>query len=745
MAAKRAALSINIIADAAQARAGFQEAEKAAGGLQTQLTNVGKAVVGAFATQAVFNFAKSAITAAEESQKADERLRNIAQSMGLFGSEVNTVVERLAEYASTLSRLTGVEDETIKLTQAKLMTFGQLAATAGEIGGAFDRATVAALDMAAAGFGTAESNAVQLGKALNDPIKGITALNKAGITFTADQKAVIESLVDTNRIGEAQALILAEIERQVGGTAAATVTESDKMKIAYGELQESIGNALLPAFNSIVSAITPVVDAFGKLPAGVQTSIAVAGLAFTAFKSLSTSMQGLGMAASTANKALGAVGVVLAGAVAIYSIYNKGKQEAIQNTQDFVTALNAEAGGQEDAVNKHIATILTAEKLSETYGTLGMSIQDVADIVKGEQNPTFDELAVIVEKVRRGQYDVAMANKELGDRFDITFSQAKNFVKEINNQETALAKAREEVAKNEAAQEALGVQTDRARVASEEMTAATEEQTKELQNLLTATLAQFNAALAYESQTWRTEEAIKAYTTAQIDATDKSKNATETAQALKEATNEAAGAALSQAAAAAKLAEDQAKAAGETFTAADAARLQAAELQKVAQTLAPNDPLRRQLQGYIDQLNSIPATKTTQVSIFETTYRTVIEQVQQSRETGAPGVNVSPGAAQALPPSFLRRAEGGPVNPALGPYIVGENGPELFFPGRTGMITPNTSLIDAMASRPTAVSAMGGTTIVVNVAGSVTSERDLVESIRKGLLNAQRSGKAILI
>ena len=64
MAAKRASLSVNIIADATQARAGFQEAEKAAGGLQTQLTNVGKAVVGAFATQAVFNFAKSAITAA---------------------------------------------------------------------------------------------------------------------------------------------------------------------------------------------------------------------------------------------------------------------------------------------------------------------------------------------------------------------------------------------------------------------------------------------------------------------------------------------------------------------------------------------------------------------------------------------------------------------------------------------------------------------------------------------------------
>jgi hypothetical protein len=49
--------------------------------------------------------------------------------------------------------------------------------------------------MAAAGFGTAESNATQLGKALQDPIKGITALNRAGITFTEDQKELINIFV----------------------------------------------------------------------------------------------------------------------------------------------------------------------------------------------------------------------------------------------------------------------------------------------------------------------------------------------------------------------------------------------------------------------------------------------------------------------------------------------------------------------------------------------------------------------
>ena len=39
----------------------------------------------------------------------------------------------------------------------------------------------------------------------------------------------------------------------------------------------------------------------------------------------------------------------------------------------------------------------------------------------------------------------------------------------------------------------------------------------------------------------------------------------------------------------------------------------------------------------------------------------------------------------------------------------------------------------------------GGVNVVVNVEGSVSSERDLVEAIRKGLLRAQQSGKAVVL
>ena len=189
-----------------------------------------------------------AVKAAEKVQKSNQRLEQVAKSMGLFGTATAATTERLQKYADTLEMSTGVEAETIKLVQAKLLTFKNIGITATEVGGQFDIATQAALNLAAAGFGTAESNAVQLGKALQDPIKGITALARAGVTFTDEEKQKIRTLVESNKVLEAQDLILGALETQVGGVAEATATTSDKIRNAFGTVEDAIGFALLPAF-----------------------------------------------------------------------------------------------------------------------------------------------------------------------------------------------------------------------------------------------------------------------------------------------------------------------------------------------------------------------------------------------------------------------------------------------------------------------------------------------------------------
>jgi hypothetical protein len=198
-----------------KAIAEFKQLEGA--GKKAQFALKKAALPAAAALGAVAVMAKSTIAAGEAAATSNARIAQINESMGLFGESTAIVNKRVIEYANATARATGVDQNQIKLAQAKLLTFGQLAKSADEAGGAFDRATKAAIDMGAAGFGDAASNAVQLGKALQDPIKGITALAKSGVTFTEQEKEKIQTLVESNKMLEAQDMVLKAIETQVGG------------------------------------------------------------------------------------------------------------------------------------------------------------------------------------------------------------------------------------------------------------------------------------------------------------------------------------------------------------------------------------------------------------------------------------------------------------------------------------------------------------------------------------------------
>lgn len=194
----------------------------------------------------------------EEAKASDARLKSITAQMGLFGDKSKKVADRLLDLADAQARMTGVDDDIIAGTQAKLMTFAELAKSADTAGGAFDRATMAAVDMAAAGFGSAEQNAVQLGKALNDPIKGINSLTRSGITFTAEQKKLIASLVETGQAAKAQDVVLKAIEKQVGGTAAATATASSKIQVSLSQIVEAFAKPFSSSFDSLPRSMDSV-------------------------------------------------------------------------------------------------------------------------------------------------------------------------------------------------------------------------------------------------------------------------------------------------------------------------------------------------------------------------------------------------------------------------------------------------------------------------------------------------------
>lgn len=250
-------IRISILADGSQASRAFSSTSRSAGSMGESFKKAGKvAALGVAAAAAgAVAVGKSLVEAGERAGTSNARISQVADSMGLFGDQADKVSGRLIKLAESQARATGVDQNAIKATQAKLLTFGELAETADKVGGNFDRATAAAVDLAAAGFGSAESNAVQLGKALNDPIKGLASLAKSGVTFTDAEKERISTLVESNKMGEAQSLVLAAIEKQVGGTAVATANGTDKIKVAFSQLAERLGGVLVPMVDRFATFI----------------------------------------------------------------------------------------------------------------------------------------------------------------------------------------------------------------------------------------------------------------------------------------------------------------------------------------------------------------------------------------------------------------------------------------------------------------------------------------------------------
>lgn len=180
---------------------------------------------------------------ARESERVTKLTEAIIKSTG---GAAKISAKQVAELSTSISNKTGVDDEAIQTGSNLLLTFKNVRNEVGKGNKIFNEATAAAVDLSAAGFGSIESASKMLGKALNDPIAGITALSRAGVTFSEQQKEQIKTLVESGDILKAQNLIMHEVKSQVGGAAAATGTAMDKLKVRLGNISEEIGSRLLP-------------------------------------------------------------------------------------------------------------------------------------------------------------------------------------------------------------------------------------------------------------------------------------------------------------------------------------------------------------------------------------------------------------------------------------------------------------------------------------------------------------------
>ncbi|MCL7931702.1 phage tail length tape measure family protein, partial [Halomonas sp. ATCHA] len=225
----------------------------------------------------------------DESEQLETNLLRTQQLLETTGRTANRTAEQMHQQARELALGTLESTEGIMAAQQTLLTFRNVA------GDTFDEATKAALDMSAALNGDLNSSILQLGKALEDPVRGMTALSRSGTVFTDAQREMVAEMVETNRTAEAQAFILDELAAQYGGVAA---RETEGLGGAQDTLGQKVQEAKIELADQL-NLLERSTGAYKTAAAGVQTLTSNMGLAVDITKGLAT------VAGTTAVVALG--------------------------------------------------------------------------------------------------------------------------------------------------------------------------------------------------------------------------------------------------------------------------------------------------------------------------------------------------------------------------------------------------------------------------------------------------------
>jgi hypothetical protein len=263
----------------------FHEVSKSAGGFGAALSDVGKIAAG-FLTGNVIqggigkltDFFGESIVAAKESAAVQAQLQAALKSTG--GAAGESLAE-LNKMSGGLQDMTNFDDEAIGRAQALLLTFTSIGKDV------FPDATSAVLDMSQALGQELKDSSIQLGKALNDPTQGMTALRRVGVSFSEDQQKVIKAMQATGNLAGAQKLILAELNKEFGGSAVAAVKADGgitQLKNKMNDLQEVLGAKLIPVqvkwkelqFDAVNFVVSNAIPAFEQLSDKYLPQIAAA-------------------------------------------------------------------------------------------------------------------------------------------------------------------------------------------------------------------------------------------------------------------------------------------------------------------------------------------------------------------------------------------------------------------------------------------------------------------------------------
>lgn len=214
-------------------------------------------------------------------EKASARTANVLETTGGVANVTAREVEALA---AAIQSQTGSADDAIQSSANLLLTFTNVRNEAGRANDIFSQAVPLINDMSVALGTDLNSATLQVGKALNDPIKGVTALSRAGVSFTQQQKDQIRAMQESGNILGAQKLILAELRTEFEGAARSegqTTEALQQLQRGFEDMAEGLAARVLPAVVAVVEGFRrhwPQIQAvtqrvFAAVRAAVQSAM----------------------------------------------------------------------------------------------------------------------------------------------------------------------------------------------------------------------------------------------------------------------------------------------------------------------------------------------------------------------------------------------------------------------------------------------------------------------------------------
>lgn len=201
---------------------------------------------------------RESVNAARTQEAAERKLGAVLKATG---NAAGLSAQQIKQHAAALQDVTDFGDEATIAGSAILATFKEVKENA------FLDAMELAQDMSAVMDQDLKGSVIQLGKALNDPIKGVSALSDVGVSFTDQQKEQIKALQESGDMLGAQAVILNELRSEFGGSAKAMADPWTQMNNIIGDVGENIGFTLLPSIRELYAGMK---DGLGPLTSNVD-------------------------------------------------------------------------------------------------------------------------------------------------------------------------------------------------------------------------------------------------------------------------------------------------------------------------------------------------------------------------------------------------------------------------------------------------------------------------------------------